>query len=131
RANRSPAAHAHRIRTCVRVLIRQDHATALDREIDQLFALPLEQFTAARNQLARRLKQEGKPDDAERVRTLPKPSSAVWAINQAARADREAVRALLKAGEELRRVQARALAGPGAGEKLRSAAAHQHEALRR
>ena len=54
-------------------------------EIDQLFALPLDEFTAARNELARRLKQDGDAEAAEGVRGLAKPTVAAWAVNQLAR----------------------------------------------
>lgn len=40
---------------------------------DALFQLPPDQFTAARNDLAARLKAAGKPDDAARIKGLAKP----------------------------------------------------------
>ena len=88
-------------------------------ELDDLYGLPLEEFTAARNELARRLKQQGDPD-AEEVRRLAKPTLAVWAINQLARREPLAVRRLLAAGADLRKAQASALHGQGAAEMSRA-----------
>jgi hypothetical protein len=87
---------------------------SLDQELEDLYGLPLEQFTAARNELARRLKQEGKPG-ADDVRRLAKPTVAVWTINQLARREPLAVRRLLAAGAALRKAQERALHGGAAG----------------
>jgi hypothetical protein len=102
-----------------------------DEEIDRLFALPLDEFTAARNELAKQLKEEGEADAADEVRALAKPSAPVWAINQAARGDADAVRALLDAGDELRAAQARALSAQGGREGLRSAQAAERGAMQR
>src|SRR5688572_1400912 len=66
-----------------------------------LYALPLEQFTAARNELADRLKAEGDADEATRVRGLKKPSTAAWTVNQLARTAREDVEALLDLRDEI------------------------------
>jgi hypothetical protein len=54
----------------------------LDAEIDALFRLPLAEFTSERNAVAARLKKEGRAIDAERVKSLPKPSAPAWAVNQ-------------------------------------------------
>ena len=51
-------------------------------DIDGLFALPLAEFTAARNSLASRLRKEGQKEEAERVKALPKPPASAWAVNQ-------------------------------------------------
>jgi hypothetical protein len=92
----------------------------LEREIDELFALPLDQFTSRRNELARRLKREGDKDAAEQVQAMDKPSVPAWAINQSARAQKNAVKNLLDAGTKLRKAQERALAG-GRSDVLRAA----------
>lgn len=75
----------------------------LEGRIDALYQLPLDQFTAARNALAAELKKGGDRENADRVKALAKPGVAAWAVNQAHWRDREAVQALLDAGEELRR----------------------------
>jgi hypothetical protein len=101
----------------------------LEREIDRLYALPLDEFTSARNELARRLKNEGEKDTAEEVAALVKPSVPIWAINQLARRDKAALRALLDAAAKLRKAQERALAG-GDSDALRAAQTAEREAIR-
>lgn len=105
----------------------------LDDELDRLFELPLDEFTAARNELAKRLRKEGDAEAAERVRGLGKPSVAAWTVNQLARRRREQLQNLLRAADELRASQENALAG-GGSEELRAAAQRERElvaALRR
>jgi hypothetical protein len=101
----------------------------LEREIDRLYALPLDEFTSERNELARRLKNDGDKDAAEQVATLAKPSIPVWTINQLARQDKSAMRALLDAATKLRKAQERALGG-GDSDALRAAQAQERDALR-
>lgn len=94
-------------------------------EIDRLYALPLDRFTAERDELARRLRKEGRRDEAEAVKRLRKPSVAAWAVNRLARERKADVRALLAAAERLRRAHG---AGPA---EFREAAAAEREALGR
>ena len=101
----------------------------LEREIDRLFELPLDDFTSARNELARRLKREGEKDAAEQVQALAKPSVPAWTINQLARQEKDRVKALLEAGARLRKAQERALAG-GHSDPLRAAQTEQRQAVR-
>jgi hypothetical protein len=101
----------------------------LDREIDSLYALPLEEFTAGRNALARRLKSEGDSEAADQVAALAKPSVPVWAINQLARQEKARMGTLLDAGAKLRKAQERALSG-GDSDALRTAQAEEREAIR-
>ena len=63
----------------------------LDTELDDLFARPLSEFTAARNELARRLRNAGQEDAAAGVQALKKPSVPVWTVNQLARSRSELV----------------------------------------
>jgi len=99
-------------------------------EIDRLFTLPLDEFTSARNELARRLKQEGDAETAEAVRTLAKPTVAAWAVNQLARREPEAVRALLNVAARLRSAQERALGGERAADELRAAQSEERDVIR-
>ncbi len=90
------------------------------REIDRLYALPLGEFTAARNQLAKELRSAGDRSAADEVRALAKPAVGAWAVNQLFHTDRPAFDRLLEAGA----AQRRALAGgskPGSGDKKREA----------
>ncbi|MGI8615949.1 MAG: hypothetical protein ACR2L4_04080, partial [Actinomycetota bacterium] len=86
----------------------------------ELFALPPEEFVAARDRLAAELKDAGKTDEAAEVKKLRRPSIVAWAVNAASRERPEEVAALREAGQALRRAQRKALSG-GGGEDLRRA----------
>src|SRR5512133_309079 len=101
-----------------------------EQEIDRLFDLPLDEFTSARNELARQLKQNGEAETAEAVRVLAKPTVAAWAVNQLARREPEAVRALLNVAARLRSAQERALTGERAADALRAAQSEEREVIR-
>ena len=101
-----------------------------EQEIDRLFGLPLADFTAARNELAKRLKKDGDAAASEAVRRLPKPTVAAWAANQLARREPDAVRALLNVGARLRAAQERALQGEPARDELRAAQAEERDTVR-
>src|SRR3954471_9190063 len=103
-------------------------ATALERELERLYGLPLGEFTAARNDLAKRLRADGKTDDAEQVKALKKPSVAVWLANQLVHHDEVDVQRLLKAGETLTRTQAQVAGGRSSDEFL-EARREEHRAL--
>jgi hypothetical protein len=99
-------------------------------EADRLFELPLDEFTAARNELARRLKRDGDAEAAEQVGALAKPSVAAWAVNQLARREPEAVRSLLNLASRLRNAQERSLKGERAADELRAAQAEERDVIR-
>jgi hypothetical protein len=86
----------------------------LQDDLDALFALPLTEFTAARNALATRLKKAGETGDAERIKALVKPSVAAWAVNQLFWKHRIAFDRLLDAGQRFRNAQTTQLAGKSA-----------------
>jgi hypothetical protein len=89
------------------------------RAPEDLYGLPLEEFTAARDALAKDLKAAGRKDEAAEVKALRKPTVAAWALNRAARDHPEAVAALRAAGADLRDAQSEALSGDAA--RLRAA----------
>src|SRR5215211_7205716 len=99
----------------------------LDDEIDTLFRLPLTEFTSARNTLAARLKKEGRPNDADRVKLLAKPSISAWTVNQLYWDHREAFNQLMATGKRLRTAQKLRLAGKVAG--MRDSLDARREAL--
>ena len=99
-------------------------------EIDRLFELPLDEFTAERNALAKRLKQAGDAEAAEQVRALAKPSVAAWAVNQLARREPEEMRSLLNVGGRLRSAQERSLKGERTADELRAAQAEERDVIR-
>ena len=101
----------------------------LDTELDALYALPPAEFTAARNDLARRLKQAGQDDPSDRVKSLRKPTVPLWAVNQLARRNAKGVAALLEASDRLRSAQEAALRG-GESAALREATSAERGALK-
>jgi hypothetical protein len=98
----------------------------LDEELDRLYALPLDEFTAARNELAKRLRKESRREEADLVKALSKPSVAAWAVNQLAHRRTKRLRALLEAADALRSAQERALKGSG-GDELREASQRERQ----
>jgi hypothetical protein len=66
---------------------------------DRLYSLPLEEFIAERDALAKKLRGEGRRDDADVVKALRKPTVTVWAVNQVMRTQRKAARSLLEAAD--------------------------------
>lgn len=73
---------------------------------DRLFQLPLGEFTAARNELAKTAGSE-----AASIRALQKPSVPAWAVNQLHWRERRVYDALVRASERLRAAHTRAIGG--------------------
>jgi len=99
----------------------------LEAELDNLYAALPADFTRARDDLARRLKQTGQVEAAADVKQLRKPTVPLWAVNQLARRHPDDVRALLDAGERLRVAQQAALRGES--QELRAATADERKVL--
>jgi hypothetical protein len=102
----------------------------LERELDELYALPLDEFTKARNDLAQRLRKAHQSDAADEVKALKKPTLVAWAANTLARGERKRVKELLAAGERLRDAQQRALAGKAPADEVADASADERDAVR-
>jgi hypothetical protein len=81
--------------------------SAVESKIDDLYQVPLDEFTAARNALAKTLTGP----DAQRVKTLAKPTVVPWAANQVYWKSRGTYDRLLKSGDRLRHAQLGALEG--------------------
>jgi len=93
-----------------------------------LYALPLEEFTPARDKLAKEVRKGGDKELAAQIAKLPKPTPAAWAANQVAREHPELIEALLDAGAGLRAAQDAAMAGGGAA-ALREATLNERQAI--
>jgi len=89
-------------------------ADALDSALQRLYGVPLDEFTATRNALAKELTGA----DASYVKALKKPNVAAWALNQLARTDD--LTPLFDATDKLRRAQRRVMSG-GKPTELRAA----------
>jgi hypothetical protein len=93
----------------------------LDARVDELYQLPLEQFTGARNALAKELKQP-------QVKELEKPSIAAWVVNQLYWKERPSYDRLVEAGAHLRTEHRKLLSGKSA--EIREAEQGHREAMR-
>jgi hypothetical protein len=109
------------------VMAKRRRASTED-EIATLYSLPLDEFTAKRDALAKRLRDEDDRAEAERIRKLKKPTRSAWAVNRGARADPAAARRLIDAGKRLEGAQNAALGGGGSA-KLKEAMAGQQAAI--
>lgn len=98
--------------------------------VDALFALRPEEFTGARNALARELRVEGDADGAAVVKALRRPTVAAWTLNRLAREHADDVEELLGVGDELRLAQRKALSGVK-GSGLRELTQRRRAAVRR
>ncbi len=68
---------------------------------DDLYSLPLDEFTAARDELSKRLRDGGDKQAAAEVKSLRKPSLPAWAVNQLARRESDSLKRLLELRDEL------------------------------
>ena len=83
----------------------------LSQELDELFQLPLAEFTNARNEIATRLKKSGNANEAQVVKSLAKPSVSAWAVNQLYWNYRKEFDQLIDAGQRVRKFQTSGFAG--------------------
>ncbi|HEY7150615.1 MAG TPA: hypothetical protein VH391_02945 [Solirubrobacterales bacterium] len=102
---------------------------ASDQRLDELYREHPEGFVAARNELAKELREEGDRDGAGRLGKLRRPTAAAWLVNRVALDSPELVEEFAAATGALERAQRRALEGDekAAGD-LRAAAAREREA---
>jgi hypothetical protein len=98
-------------------------STGIDRDIDELYQLPLDEFTAARNALAKR----AGGSNAAGIKALQKPPIAAWAVNQLYWQKRDIYDKLIETAETMRAAHANVLSGKRAD--LRSAGKEHEDAL--
>jgi hypothetical protein len=79
---------------------------ALAAVADELYGLPPEDFTAARDARARELRDGGNRDLAQDVKRLPKATTAAWVVNLLAREHPDVLTQLVDLGAALRAAQA-------------------------
>jgi hypothetical protein len=100
----------------------------LDKQIDQLYTVPLDEFVERRTALARSLRKDGNREAADEVKGLRKPTVPAWTVNQLARREKMRLRGLLTAGERLRKAHEKLLAG-GSPEALQQARDDERAAI--
>ena len=93
-----------------------------DDQIDQLYQLPLDEFTGARNTLA---KESGDPA----IKKLEKPNLAAWAVNQLFWHERKLYDEVIKTSGQLRTAYQQMLGGKAAD--VRAAEAFHNESMRK
>jgi hypothetical protein len=98
---------------------------ATDEIADRLYALPIEEFTQARNDAAAELRKDGRRDEAAEVKAMRRPTAAAGAVNRLVREHRDEVEAYLAAAAALRDAQ---FAGKG---DVGGATKHERETLER
>lgn len=94
----------------------------LDEVADELYGLPPEEFTAARNRYENQARQAGDRELAAHVHSLTKPSVAAWLANQLVRERRDELLPLAELGAGLREATEKL-----AGDELRELSRQQHE----
>ena len=93
-----------------------------DDTIDELYQLPLDEFTLARNALAKELGDGG-------IKKLEKPNVAAWAVNQLYWRERKLYDEVIRTAEQVRTAYKKMLAGKAAD--VRAAEVFHNEAMRR
>jgi len=93
-----------------------------DDKIDELYQLPLDEFTPARNALAKELGDGG-------IKKLEKPNVAAWAVNQLYWRERKLYDEVIKTGGQVRTAYKQKLAGKAAD--VRAVEVFHDEAMRR
>jgi len=100
----------------------------MQNDVDELADVPPEEFVAARDELAKKLKAEGKADETAKVKKLRKPTVTQWVTDQVRRHHAGDVDALRAASIEVARAQEAAVT-QGDRDALREATAKRREAL--
>ena len=80
-------------------------------EVRELYRNDPEGFIAARDALVKRLRDEGRDEDAAEVKKLRRPTVAAWALDRLAYEAADEVDELLAAGADLARAQRATLSG--------------------
>ncbi len=91
-----------------------------DDELDELFRVKPEEFTALRTRLAGAAKQRGDAGTAKQISATRKPTTAAWIVNRLALRNTDARQALTDLGERLRAAHAAM-----AGDRIRELSAEQ------
>ncbi|HEY2602353.1 MAG TPA: hypothetical protein VGI67_12415 [Thermoleophilaceae bacterium] len=101
-----------------------------EEAVDELYGLPLEEFTARRDELAKELRSADEREGAAWVKALRKPSQPAWLVNQLARTQTADAKGVLDSADALRAAQERTLAGAGSPQELARASEEHAGAMR-
>jgi chromosome segregation ATPase len=104
-------------------------AAAPEDHLDELYVGSFDGFVTRRDDLAKRLRADSDPEEAQRVRALRKPNRVAWALNQLSAEEPDARDELLEAGGELRSAQERLVSGKGDHARAREAQERERRAV--
>lgn len=93
-------------------------------ELDTLYWVEPEAFTAQRTKLAAEAKKRGDEAAAERIAAARKPTTAAWIVNRVALAHKDTKKRLADLGDRLRAAHAEM-----DGERIRALSAEQHRLI--
>ena len=77
-----------------------------DDELDELYGVKPEEFTALRTKLVAAAKKRGDASAAKRISAARKPTTAAWVVNQLAHSNEDVKQSLTDLGERLRAAHA-------------------------
>lgn len=103
---------------------RHNGSVDLDSVADELYALPLADFTGGRNAYAKRARAEGDRALAGEIQQLGKPTTAAWLVNQLSRRLGAELEPLIDLGRDLRQASANV-----SGEELRALTRQRHQVV--
>jgi hypothetical protein len=95
-----------------------------DDELDSLYSVEPDAFTAQRTRLAEAAKKRGDAAAAKRISAARKPTTAAWVVNRLALQRKDAERRLSDLGDRLRAAHAAM-----DGEQIRDLSAEQHQLI--
>jgi hypothetical protein len=106
-----------------------DKGAVTEERLDALYREHPEGFVAGRNELAKEVRAAGDRDEADRIKTLRRPSVAAWLINRTALSSPESLKGFEQASRRVEQAQGRALEGDDeAVAEWREAATEEREA---
>ncbi|MGZ4807115.1 MAG: hypothetical protein ACXV5U_12095 [Ilumatobacteraceae bacterium] len=95
-----------------------------DDELDELYWVSPDKFTATRSRLAATAKERGDADSAKQISAARKPTTAAWVVNRLALSHAKAAQRLTELGERLR-----AAHSAMDGERIRQLSADQRKLI--
>jgi hypothetical protein len=104
-------------------------AGVAEDRVDALYGLALDEFTPARDALAKELRGARQREGAEWVKGLRKPSAPAWVVNQLARMQASEAKELEESAKALRVAHEQLLEGQSQADDLREAADRQTKAV--
>jgi hypothetical protein len=116
-----PQSHSPRSLAC---RIARDHGLMADEELDSLYWVRPDAFTAQRTKLAAAAKRRGDDAAAKRISAARRPTTAAWIANRLALRHKDVKQRLADLGDRLREAHAAM-----DGDRIRDLSAEQHKLI--